>query len=76
MMPSAGHYYSYIRARHDAGDGFGQWFRFDDTKITEWSCTDEEMAAQFFGGKYAADATWSTAEHERYWSAYVVLRSS
>lgn len=46
-----GHYYSYIRVKKD---GKRKWFEFNDTRVTPFEITDENIKNEWFGGKTEA----------------------
>ena len=69
---TAGHYYSFVRARGKSGEPEGdRWYKFDDKSVTQWFRSDEEMEKQFYGGEYTPEGMYTTSD--RSWSAYMLF---
>ncbi|KAK9798582.1 hypothetical protein WJX73_003480 [Symbiochloris irregularis] len=69
---NAGHYYSYIKVRHEPGLSCGgQWFCFDDTSVEPWNIANLERDC--FGGKHIPETGYYTKEVERPNSAYLLF---
>jgi len=48
-----GHYYSYIKERNRQSPGYGKWFEFNDTKVSEFSLIN--LKKECFGGQQQKD---------------------
>ena len=86
---NAGHYYSYIKERRSNGlrnrqttknhssnaEQHGRWFKFNDTTVEEFDMSEENIAAECFGGTYKAKKVSSNLpeDRQRYWNAYMLF---
>ena len=86
---NAGHYYSYIKERRSNClknrtisqnhlsnlEKYGRWFKFNDTTVEEFEMSEENIAAECFGGTYKAKKVSSNLpeDRQRYWNAYMLF---
>lgn len=54
---------------------YGRWYKFNDTTVEEFEMTEENLAAECFGGTYKAKKVSSNLpeERQRYWNAYMLF---
>ena len=73
---NAGHYYSFIKDRHSAGD---KWFKFNDTTVEEVDMTEDVIKQECFGGSFKVKKSHGSnlpEDRQRYWNAYMLLYES
>eukprot|EP00042_Codosiga_hollandica_P058700 m.888901 g.888901 ORF g.888901 m.888901 type:complete len:2301 (-) comp59937_c0_seq1:245-7147(-) len=77
---SSGHYYSFIKARDEAGNPTAQWLKFDDSEVTPCEIADDTvLQSECFGGEYFTEV-WDSRGFKsvmkrrwRSWNAYMLF---
>ncbi|CAF0890240.1 unnamed protein product [Adineta ricciae] len=74
---NGGHYYSFIQHNDESDDSnYSQWYKFDDTDVSECKMNDdEELRSQCFGGDHSTSPFDQPVikRQRRCWNAYILF---
>ncbi|UJR08730.1 hypothetical protein I4U23_012987 [Adineta vaga] len=74
---NGGHYYSFIQHNDESDDpNSSQWYKFDDTDVSECKMNDdEELRSQCFGGDHSTSPFDQSVmkRQRRWWNAYILF---